>query len=793
MPNPTINNPSPSNVTRHPVSGQAGERLFPLPSSPPPKKNLQRYLETFRRGKTLFAAVAGALFAAIALYTFLIPPRFEAYCLLLINDDRTARKNSGEKTDEALHYGRIEGAAYGSRNLSNQMLILKQSLALAQRTAARLLSMKATPEGEPLTILTKGGAVLSADEVALRLQKEYIRIRRPGADVDIIEIAAVSRRAAEAAVIANLYADEYVELSRETSRQHISASRAFLETQIERRRAELADLEDRIKLYKSREGAVALDQESQHTILQIAQLEAQLDESRIERSMHEASLASIEEQLEKLHPVLARRVASGLETDIEQTQKKIAELELLVERIYLRNPHLRTTAASNPELADLTGQIERLKERVQRMSQQFVEEILAAGGLDPTSQKDGLTYITQLNRKLVDERIAISGANAKIAALEQRLAEYSRKLEAIPKQAMELAQLERSRRSTEELYSLLVGKLQEVRIAEESEVGAAQVVRSAIVPRKPVRPRTAVNLALGLVLGLLAGAGAAFIRQKIDTRLYTPDDITDNGYTLLTALPDLGEAVKRDCGGRPHTSFRDRQVSAMLVALYNPASPEAEAFRRLHLALIPPAAACPKTVCITSAEEGAGKSTVACNLAITMGKAGRRTVIVDADLFRPSIHTLLGLTAGEGLEAAARSLEHNSLRPESFTTGIENVWAVTSPRPIIHAGDLFAAPHIVALFQQLARTFDVVIIDAPPVLAATDAAFLAAQCETTLVVARAGGTDGEGLKQATACLAGAHASIRGIILNRFDPSRIYGYRFTYGYMYKDHTQSIPRT
>jgi tyrosine-protein kinase Etk/Wzc len=485
-------------------------------------------------------------------------------------------------------------------------------------------------------------------------------------------------------------------------------------------------------------------------------------------------------------------MASGIESEISQAQKKIAELEVILEQIYLQSPSMRNNAGSNKQISGINEQIIGLRARVENMSRQYVEELMAAGGIDPASSQDGLSYITQLNRKVVDERIAISGAKAKTGALEQRLAEYGRKLESIPAQMMELARLERSRRSTEELYNMLVGKLQEARIAEESEVGGAQIIRSAIIPRKPVRPVKARNLPIGLLLGIFLGAGAAILRQRLDTKIYTPDDLAERGHTMLAALPDLTEAIKKDCKGSAHVSFSGRKISSSLVSLFNPSCPEAESYRRLNLALsaITPQAGL-RALMITSAEEGAGKSTITCNLAITMAKAGLRVCILDADLFRPSIHRMLDLAPGPGIDAIAAS-GGQLPPPDSLYTGIPGLYAITAPGPRLHPGDLFHSEAMRDLMDRLKREFDIILVDTPPVLAATDAAYLAMLCDAILFCAASGSTDGEALEQAMAGISAMASLPFAVLLNRFNPSRLYGYKFTYGYMYKDHTQSIPR-
>jgi Mrp family chromosome partitioning ATPase len=117
---------------------------------------------------------------------------------------------------------------------------------------------------------------------------------------------------------------------------------------------------------------------------------------------------------------------------------------------------------------------------------------------------------------------------------------------------------------------------------------------------------------------------------------------------------------------------------------------------------------------------------------------------------------------------------------------------MTTPRPVTHSGEFFGSKQMASLTDRLKSSFDVVIFDAPPVFVATDAAFLSADCDATVFVVGSGKTDAEALEQTVADLQRVGATLKGVILSRFDPSMIYGYRFTYGYMYKDHTQSIPK-
>jgi tyrosine-protein kinase Etk/Wzc len=210
------------------------------------------------------------------------------------------------------------------------------------------------------------------------------------------------------------------------------------------------------------------------------------------------------------------------------------------------------------------------------------------------------------------------------------------------------------------------------------------------------------------------------------------------------------------------------------------------------MSLLGPNATAPvKTILITSPEEATGKSTTALNCAITMAKAGRRTVIVDADMFRPAIHRLLDCSPAAGLDRIVHAGDVLQ-NEQAYATGIDNLFAVTTPHPVTHSGEFFGSREMVEWIGRLKASFDIILFDAPPVLVATDAAFLSAHCDVTVFVVCSGKTSAEALEQTVADVRSVGAHVAGVILNRFQPSRIYGYKFTYGYMYKDHTQSIPR-
>ncbi|MEZ4698712.1 MAG: polysaccharide biosynthesis tyrosine autokinase [Rhodothermales bacterium] len=739
------------------------------------KTAIHEALEILRLGKWYIIGIGALVFTAVAIFTFTTKPVYEASTLLLV--DIKASEN-----EQKLALDFVKGTQINDAKLANQTLILQQSTEIAKRTADRLVEMRTLPvTGAPLAILEESTSI---SNLAQLLQDEYLAIKPANSDnsADALVISATSSSAEEAALIANVYAEEYVHQTEDMSKERLTQQRIFLEQQFAEKKVELDELESRLANYMNREGATALDDQARYTVAQLAQMQAMLDDARIEQSMHESTLLTLEQELMDMQPRLTNRVASGVERELEQAQERIADLEMRVEQIYQKYPELRDNPSSNPTLLDYQQQITQLRSRVYSLSQQFVNEVMDAGGVDPRSEGLSMNYLASLKRKIADERIAISGQQAKVRGLEQRLKEYDVRIKTIPLQSMELAKLQRQQQAAEELYNILSQKLGQIRIAEQSERGFAQIIRHAVTPEAPVKPKKAVNLAMGLMLGLMLGVGAAVARRKLDTRVYTPDDLNISDLNMIGVVPDMRQLIKKEFGKRAKIDFEGREISTGLVALIAPISPIAEAYRRLYIKLqfsrddmgI-------QNLMITSPKAGAGKSTTSLNLAFTTAQAGKRTLVVDADLRRPSLHDKLGLPEGPSL-LELLSEDESRWDSERFFTGFENLYVITGI-PVSQPAELLGSRKMIDLVERFRSEFDIIIFDTPPVLGAVDPVLLSRQCDGVIVVASADGTDMDSLKQSIDELRSVGANVLGTVLNRFDPSSMYGYRNTYGYSY----------
>src|SRR5690606_7001090 len=275
------------------------------------------------------------------------------------------------------------------------------------------------------------------------------------------------------------------------------------------------------------------------------------------------------------------------------------------------------------------------------------------------------------------------------------------RLRDIPRQAIELAQLQRQRQSTERTFLFLTEKLQEARVAEESELGYVEVIRRADVPARPVSPKPLRNMVVGFLLGLVLGVGAALLKRTLDHRIRTPEDLRAHGFSVLGVVPDMGALIKQNFGGAETVPIDSHEVRATFAAALHPLSPVTEAMRHLRTSIrfsMPDRRI--QALMVTSAAPGEGKTTTAMNLAVSMAQAGHRTLYVDADLRRPTGHKHLGIPRHNGLSellfregAPDWDVYRRRLKVtwQHFDDEVENLWVLPAGKAVPSPAELLGS------------------------------------------------------------------------------------------------------
>ena len=293
----------------------------------------------------------------------------------------------------------------------------------------------------------------------------------------------------------------------------------------------------------------------------------------------------------------------------------------------------------------------------------------------------------------------------------------------------------------------------------------ASIVDNAKVNNSPVSPQPVRNLGLAIILGLLLGVGLAVVRELLDTSVSSPDDVAE-----VTDTPIMGTI------GADPAAARKPPVEAL-----GSASPWAESFRVLRTNMQYVDVDHDRRVFVVSSSlPGEGKTTTAVNLAITMAMAGQRVALVECDLRRPLIAGRLGLDGAVGTTNVLIGKVEWQDAIQSYGDTQLGVLAAGPLPP--NPSELLQSQAIEKLIEDLRTHFDMVLLDAPPLLPVTDAALLAARADGMLMVVRHGRTTRDQLRHALERVQSVDANCVGAVIN-LAPARKSGRGYGYGYGY----------
>ncbi|MCK4693497.1 MAG: polysaccharide biosynthesis tyrosine autokinase, partial [Anaerolineales bacterium] len=319
-----------------------------------------------------------------------------------------------------------------------------------------------------------------------------------------------------------------------------------------------------------------------------------------------------------------------------------------------------------------------------------------------------------------------------LAVVEENLAADRANLQKLLNRGADLAQggiaqdLSSRIQVQEQTYAMLLNEYERAQIAEAARASSISVVEPAIIPEEPIKPRNILNITLGALVGLVGGMGLAFLFENLDLAIYTVDKLE-----AATKLPLLGSI--------PHLDLPRKPSHRAVLLRGNRQSPPREAFRILRTnvnALMIDIAA--KTLLIASAEQGAGKSTILANLAVSMAQAGRKVVMVDSDLRHPYLHVLFGISNDWGLITMITRPSRVSSSTQLAKTKFPGVSLLTSGPLPPNPGERVGSIQMRKLIAELRLEADMVLLDSPPILNFADGAALASMVDGVVLVAARG-------------------------------------------------------
>jgi capsular exopolysaccharide synthesis family protein len=310
------------------------------------------------------------------------------------------------------------------------------------------------------------------------------------------------------------------------------------------------------------------------------------------------------------------------------------------------------------------------------------------------------------------------------------------------------------------------------------------VRRAAIMPLGGGQSNLAIQFIMGGIAGFVCAFMFAMLREVNDTSIRSVEDVNQYiGLDVIGTIPKMRFGSPR--GGRRRratyvsTAVED-QIDACIVTQHDPKSPISEAYRTLRtnfqFATIQEK---PRSIMVTSAVPGEGKTTTAVNLGVTMADRGMRVLIVDTDLRRPNVHRVLRMERGPGLSDVLTHGEdyHNVIRP----TRVEGMFVISSGRVPPKPSELIGSSSMTRFMEAVGQEFDVIICDAPSVLVVTDPVLLATQVDTTIMVVSTNNARRDTVVRAKELLSTANGDIAGVVVNGLETTRRNYYYYYYYY------------
>jgi tyrosine-protein kinase Etk/Wzc len=658
---------------------------------------------------------------------------------------------------------------YGSdRFIANEIEIIK-SYNTRERVAAALIdSIKRIKKENFFLILDQKKKspdnILPAPELAAILTSNSEVNQKRG--LDIIEITAESPSPYEAALIANCYANEYMNLNLDINRNQLTFVKNFLFDQRNEKLVQLKEAEEVLRTFQEKGGIVSLDAQATSLIEQLSEFEAQKNAIQIELMASDKVLAQLKKELSKQDPRLADYLKSvSSESYLKTLQEQLAKLEVNRDlAISSKTPGVNT----DPIIKDYDKKIKDLKDK---LDQQI--EIIKAGIFASSPEE-----VKELSQKIITEEVKNQSLMISLKELQIIVNKYEERFNKLPKTSIELAGYQRNREALEKLYTLVEEKYQEALINEQSQPGNVLVIDNARIPAFPSKPNRFLIIIIGLVIGTAIAFGYVFIKNYFDTTIKSPEDLEKRNINVLSWIPHIEGGQSN---GRNEYEF---------IVAKKPDSVPSEAFKalrtRVQFSRIDNDAI--KTILITSPAQQEGKTTVAVNLAGSFAQANRKTLIIDCDLRKPRLHNVFDAERIPGLidylfkQAKFEDIVHGA--------GIENFYFVPAGTIPPNPSEMLESRQMREFLTEMKKAYDLVVLDSAPIIAVTDSEILCRLADATILVVSADTTESQLLEKSVELIKSGSSSFIGTVLNNFNYRTSYGSYYKYYYYYARPTNGI---
>lgn len=485
----------------------------------------------------------------------------------------------------------------------------------------------------------------------------------------------------------------------------------------------------------------------------------------------------------------------SLQSESTQFAEKVLDK---VAAIYVRRNVERNSAEAQKSLEFLEVQLPEVKKQLEYAEQRFNDYQIKRQSINITLETQGvLEQVVELETKLQElelKRLELSrkfkeshptyqGVLEQIEAVQKQKQNLVGEVGNLPETQQELLRLKRDVEVSNQIYTLLLSKTQELDIVRAGTVGNVRVIDHAEVnTSKPVKPKKALIVVMATMLGGMLAVAIVFIQKAIHKGVEDPNEIEALGLPVYASVPYSDYQDKLTGFSRARKS-KDKPKS--ILAVDNPADLSIEALRSLrtslHFAMME---AKNNIIAISGPSPGVGKSFISVNLATVLAQSGKKVLIIDADMRKGYLQTQFGMKWDDGLSDLLSG--RLTLEQVTKTSQVQDLDVITRGQIPPNPSELLMHSNFTKLVEQIKDKYDIVIIDTPPILAVTDPAIVSAHTGTTLLVTRFGQNHAREIELTRNRFEQNGIDVKGVVFNGVlrKASNAYGYYGYYNYEYK---------
>ena len=690
---------------------------------------IRHYLRIFYRHRWVIGAITLACLAIAVVASMLIQRQYIGTARIQIAreagkvvDVADVQADEGEKSSSPEFY-QTQYALLKSRSLSEAVV---RDLRLADNG---LFLADFKPRG-----VDKYNSVPRAEKFkrAVEIVNANTKIS-PVVGSGIVDVGYESPSPKLSSDVANALAQDFIETNLSRRYDATTYARNFLQGRINAVRAKLEESERKAAAYAQAQGIIKISGDGQGHISSEQTL-ASADLAQLSSQLASARAARVQAEADYRANSGGAAAASTLSNEaINQLRSQRAQLSAQLSKVQSDfGPDYPTVAALRSQVAELDRQISAEQSRVvSSVAQQLRDKY-----------RQALANEQELQGR-------VNGLKGAVLNQDQR--------------AIQFNIIQRDVDTNRSLYDALLQRFKEVGVTEGVGTNNVSIVDRALPPEHPSRPNVPLNLALGLMFGLMLGGGTALVREQLADAVILPSEFQQKlGVRLLGTTPKLStDAVQEQLSDRQ--SQLSEAYFSILTGIQFSTSGGA------HPSLL-----------FTSTQAGEGKSTTALTIARNMAAVGARVLLIDADMRNPSLHRNLGMSAASGLSEllSGRAKLIETIHP----IGTSSLSVMLAGRRPPNPAELLSTTTLDDILAAAREEFDHVIFDAPPVLGLADAVLLSRVTDATIFVIEANGTRASQARLAISRLRSVGSEILGAVLTKLDAKEA-GYGDSYAYHY----------